>query len=124
MSKIEIVREYGEIDTIEFSFRYIQLTENQKNIIENKFTGTNTILEFNYTKEGYVIIIELDKSINPETIKNLNEQLGIDEVNFGVWITLITNYDHSGFSFPEYVIKFIKIVGGRVDFSTIMISED
>lgn len=125
MSKIEIIRESGEYDIIDFSFRYVQLTEYQKNIIENKLVETNTNLEFNYIPEkGYIIILKLDNSINPETIKILNDQLEIDETNFGIWISMTTNYDYSGFSFPEYIIKFIRIVGGTIDFSTIMISNN
>jgi hypothetical protein len=125
MSTIEIKREYGQLDTIKFSFRYIQLTENQKNEIEKEFDGLTTDIKSNLSKtNGYVVIIDLDKSITPGTIKKINERLDIDERKFGVWVSLTTYYDHSGLSFPDYVVDFIKIVGGQVDVSTIMISED
>ena len=125
MSTIEIKREYGQLDTIKFSFRYIRLTENQKNEIEKEFGGATADIKSNLSKtNGYVVIIDLDKSINPATIKKINERLDIDEGKFGVWVSLTTYYDHSGLSFPDYVVDFIKIVGGQVDVSTIMISED
>ena len=125
MSTITIKREHGQLDKINFSFRYILLTENQKNEIEKEFNGTTTDLKSNHSKtNGYVVIIDLDKSINPATIKKINERLDIDETKFGVWVSLTTNYDHSGLSFPDYVVDFIKIVGGQIDVSTIMISED
>ena len=125
MSTIEIKREHGEFDLVKFSFRYIQLTENQRNEIENKFKGTKTNIEFNLSKtNGYVAMIDLDISVDPLTIKELNDRLNIDEKKFGIWVSLTTSYDHSGLSFPDYIISFIKTVGGQVDVSTIMITED
>jgi hypothetical protein len=125
MGTIETKREHGQLDTIVFSFRYVRLTENQKNEIEKEFKGTNANIETNLSKtNGYVVTLDLDKSIDPGTIKKLNDRLDIDETKFGVWISLTTYYDHSGLSFPKHVVDFIKTVGGQVDVSTIMISED
>lgn len=125
MSTIEIKREHGQLDTIKCSFRYILLTKNQKDQIEKEFKSTKTNIESNLSKEnGYVVILDLDKSIDPERIKKLNRRLGIGEEKYGVWVSLTTYYDHSGFGFPDYVVEFIRIVGGQVDVSIIMISED
>ena len=125
MSTIEIKREYGQLDIIEFSFRYIRLTEDQKSAIENEFKGTTINLKSNLSKtNGHVLILDLEESIEPKTIKELNERLEIDAAKFGVWVSLTTYYDHSGLSFPDYVVNFIRIVGGQIDVSTVMISED
>jgi hypothetical protein len=125
MSTIEIKREHGELDIINFSFRYIQLTEVQKNEIEKELYEKNTVIESisSNTNEN-VVIIDLDKSINPETIRTINKRLDIDETKFGIWVSLTSCYDHSGIRFPDYVIEFIRIVGGQVDVSIITISED
>ena len=105
--------------------RYIRLTENQKNEIEKEFNGTTADIKSNLSKtNGYVVVVDLDKSINPATVKKINERLDIEESKFGVWVSLTTYYDHSGLSFPGYVVDFIRIVGGQVDVSTIMITED
>lgn len=123
MSTIKIKRDFGELDTITYSFRYVQLTENQKNEIEKEFSGANIQVETTLTKNNsYVVLLDLDKSIDSQAIKKLNDRLNIEETKFGVWVSLTTCYDMSGLSFPDYVVNFIRIVGGQVDVSTIMIS--
>ena len=125
MSTIEIKREYGELDTIVFSFRYILLSENQKNDIIAELRTTNVVIE-SYSSEvnNHIVKMDLNESIDPKIIEELNERLGIPKANYGVWVSLTTYYDHSGLSFPNHVVDFIRIVGGQVDVSTIMISKE
>ena len=125
MSRIETQREHGDFDTIKFFFRYVLLTENQKSEIENEFKGTNSEIESKLSKSnGYVLSLDINESVDSDRIKKINDRLKIPEANFGVWVSLISNYDHSGLSFPKHVVDLIRIVGGHVDVSTIMISED
>ncbi len=125
MSTIEIIREDGQPDLVDFSFRYTRLTENEKNEIENELKNTIANIEVNFSSTNdYVVIFDLDKSVDPLRIKELNGRLKIDETKFGVWVSLTTCYDHSGLTFPDHVVSFIRSVGGQLDISIITITED
>ena len=107
------------------SFRYVRLTENQKDEIVKEFQGTITNVESNLSKtNGYVVFLDLDEFPDPATIKKLNDRLNIDDKKCGVWVTLTTPFDHSGLCFPDYVIDLIRIVGEQIDISTMMIMDD
>ena len=75
MSTIEIKREHGELDLINFSFRYIQLTEAQKEEIEKEFRQTSMNFESNLSKtNGYAVILDLDISVKYMGISGYGER--------------------------------------------------
>ena len=120
---LKIKREFGEFDKVKFSFRYVGLNENERNLIEKELSD----LELKVNKienDLYVINFPLTDEIEPNRINIINEKLELSQSKFGIFVAFTTNYDHSGFRLPKEIKKFYQIVGGEFDCSIIMIEKN
>lgn len=115
-----IKREGREFDKVKFTFRYIGVNIDERNLIEKELSDlTLNINEIQ--NEVYVITFPLTKEIESERIKTLNEKMKLSTSKYGFYISFTTNYDHSGFRLPKEIRDFYQVVGGEFDCSIIMI---
>ncbi len=113
-----IERDNGEFDEVEFSFRYINLNERQFLHIQKAIPDVEKSV--NKSKNStYVLSVPLDENLNSNLVKKINSDLGLDDSNFGIWISFTSEYDHSGYTLPTYVKDFYLNVGGQFDCSII-----
>lgn len=115
-----IKREGREFDKVKFTFRYIGVNIDERNLIEKELSDlTLNINEIQ--NEVYVITFPLTKEIESERIKTLNEKMKLSTSKYGFYISFTTNYDHAGFRLPKEIRDFYQVVGGEFDCSIIMI---
>lgn len=115
-----IKREGGEFDKVKFTFRYIGVNIDERNLIEKELS--DLALNINEIQnEVYVITFPLTKEIESERIKTLNEKMKLSTSKYGYYISFTTNYDHAGFRLPKEIRDFYQVVGGEFDCSIIMI---
>lgn len=115
---LRIERELGEFDNVKFSFRYLNVDDNEREIIEKELSDLN--LKVNKIEtEDYVITFPLTKEIDSERIKMLNDKMKLSSSKYGIYIAFTTNYDHAGFRLPDKIKEFYQKVGGEFDCSII-----
>ena len=120
---MKIIREFGEFDEVEFTFRYLDVNEKERTFIENELSD----LELNTNKienEVYVINFPITNETDPNRIKKINKKLELPFNKFGLYVSFTTNYDHAGFGLPKEIREFYQIVGGEFDCSILMIEEN
>ncbi len=109
---LQIEREYGEFDKVEFSFRYINLNEQQLSHIQKTTTGIEKSIK-KLKNSTYILSVSLEENLSSNMFKKINSDLELDDSNYGIWISFTSEYDHSGFRLPKYVKDFYITVGGQ-----------
>ena len=117
---LQIEREHGEFDKVEFSFRYVNLNEKQLSHIRKTMPEIENSIN-KLRNSNYVLSIPLEENLNSNLFKKIISELELDDSNYGIWISFTSEYDHSGFRLPKYVKEFYLTVGGQFDCSTINI---
>jgi hypothetical protein len=115
---LQIERENGEFDKVEFLFRYVNLNSEQFQYIQNEISNLN-ISSRKLKDATFVITLPLNKNANPKKIVEINNHLNLNDCDFGICISFTSNYDHSGFRLPKFIKEFYKEVGGEFDCSII-----
>lgn len=116
----QIKREFGNFDEVEFLFRYRQISFQQKTEIQKQFENLEVSIDVSEVEnDDFVIILSDFGKVNPLDVNHLNERLGLARESFGLFVTVTSNYDHCGITFPMVVLDWISIVGGQVDVSVI-----
>lgn len=117
---LNIKRERGEFDKVKFTFRYLGINIDERNLVEKELS--DLALKINEIEnEVFVITFPLTKEIESERIKILNEKMELSNSKYGIYISFTTNYDHAGFRLPKGIRDFYQVVGGEFDCSIIMI---
>lgn len=65
---------------------------------------------------GQVMIIQLDSEKVCTMLARVIKEHPIS-APFGIWVSLVTEYDNDGLTVPSYVCSFFREVGGSIDFS-------
>jgi len=73
---------------------------------------------------GFTGMIELRNASVCEVVKKALASLSF-KVQFGIWISLVTESDSDGLTLKPFLCEFWRSVGGGLDFSfTVMVPED
>lgn len=123
MCYFKIEREFGDPDEVNFALRFINQSLQNKDFIENELILNQISFEIHDTKEfGFVIVIDLNQKIEIGLIQKVIKNLKIEEKDFGIFATILSFNDQSGFSFPPKIRELIGIIGGNIDISIITLS--
>ena len=121
----KIERENGNDDEINFIFRFINLTESEKKFIEKQYKINKIDFEINSTNEnGHVVFSKFTDKLNVLVIGGIINDLKLDESKYGIFASIISFYDQSGFSFPKQIVEFTKCFGGNIDVSVINLFDE
>jgi hypothetical protein len=117
---MKIDREKGKSDRIDISFRYT--LQSEKFAKELCLRLNNTPFSYQFftpTKRRlvYVVIINIEEYFDDISIAKINKELNITENDYGFWFGLDSNYLYGGLTVPYNVVKYIKALGGKIDFS-------
>lgn len=112
---IKIKREGNDYDEINISIRILNIH------LEKCIEMEGSLKDFQYKKWelknsdlcNFVVPISDDTNID-----KLVEIVQLYDVkDYGIWVSLLSSYDHGGVKVPDYVMKFHKEIGGDLDFS-------
>lgn len=120
-NKLLIQREHGQFDKAVFDFRYVNLSEEKKDVLVSVLSELDHKVHQPKSTVTYTIVVKLTEKVDAQLIKSVNKQLNINEEDVGLWVSFTSEYDHSGVRLPKYVLDFYKVVGGQIDFSIIVL---
>jgi hypothetical protein len=123
---MKINREDGKTDEIDFSFRYVLSSGEKAQSVLRKIRQKSFLYEYFEPKRGpnHVITIDLELSFDANFIFEINKELELAKEECGFWFSINSDFDSGGFSVPDWIVEYMNIIGGKVDFSFIAGSLD
>jgi hypothetical protein len=103
----------------EYYFRIIGLIPSLAELFEKEVIVTNFAKKLNKDTNCFVVSFPITERIDQEKVFNFLKNNKISEVSYGFFASLTTKNDIDGLEFPEYVVRFHKLVGGNIDVSVI-----
>jgi len=120
---LKIRRENQSYDEVNFSFRFNNLEEKNAIEIKDLLFNYNVLLHKPKDKDFYVILIEpIENNFSSELIINIIKKYGLNEVDYGFWVSITSEYGHCGGYIPKEISNLYRKIGGQLDFS-VMIGE-
>ncbi len=98
-----------------FGFRLTALTEDQITALRQLLPDVP--LTVRKKGERSVVSFDVTEVMRLQGLYRFLSQTTLDPESYGVWISVVTNSDHSGVSLPLYVRDLVRRTTGRVDFS-------
>jgi hypothetical protein len=74
-------------------------------------------------QDKFTFSLQLSEEISIKSILEMISRLSIDPQQYGIWVSLTSSYDNGGVSVPEYISKLYKEIGGKLDFSYVIIND-
>lgn len=115
---LKIERENGTFDEINFSFRLNNLDEEIAFAIKNILTGIDFTFNKKRKDNRYVILFDnISPTFDIDLIIRVIKDFNLEEDDYGLWISINSEYGHGGGFIPKEIREFYKKTGGQIDFS-------
>jgi len=98
-----------------FWFRFTSLSDNDLKALKSLISPIPLTIRKRDTSS--VVSFEIRPDMELGGLYTFLSQTAIDPSSYSVWISVVTNSDHSGVSVPKYVCDLIRQTHGGVDFS-------
>lgn len=103
-----------------FSFRYLRADAALVEAILSHEPGAAVHVR----GEKTTVVIRLREGGDYTWIREVNERFKLAPDRFGVWVSLVTEWDSEIVGLPPYAVDLVRLVGGRVEFSVTFIADD
>lgn len=104
----------------EYWFRYLDA----KPALVEAITGRESRAEVRKKGERSTVSFPLNPGESYEWISEINDRFNLAPECFGVFVSLLTEYDSEIVTLPRFVVDLVQLVGGRVEFSVTFVMED
>lgn len=100
-----------------YAMRFVEITSIDLDVIKALLQGV--VIKARKWKDGpnYVVLIDIEPDSDLSALAQFIAERSMPESNFGVWASLVTESDSDGLCVPDYVLKWIRCIGGAVNFS-------
>ncbi len=101
----------------------ISLLDIIKELLPDHDVKTNLDMKHStYNNPGHAIVrFELLPDYDYSELHGFIHNNELAENSYGIWVSLVTEWDNGGVHLPDYALKFYKLVGGNIDFSLVWI---
>lgn len=103
----------------------IGLLQEIKDLLTDHNVETNLDMKSSrYNNPGHVVVdFELLSSYDYSEFHRFIRNNQLTENSYGIWVSLVTNWDNDGVHLPDYALKFYALIGGNIDFSFVYTGE-
>lgn len=108
--------------TEEYCLRLVNLSAADANRIVREISSPGIEMAKMKGTEHFVVVIPLSDTSDFEALGSLVQT--INEEDYGIYASLVTDRDNDGIRVPAVIRKFWKKNGGQMDFSFVVIDED
>lgn len=116
---MKLKRKGGKDDEFLFYFRLVGVSKAISDSFDLKFPDVDDKpkrIQKDPTK--FVIFIPLeDDLISSQDLRSFIQEHNISEKNYGVWVSIISEFESGGLTLPKKISKFYLDIGGTFDIS-------
>jgi len=109
--------------TERFYMRFMALSASAQRALREALPPTTEIRTRTH-EDGTTVIFQLSDTADYEPLYRFLDRSNLDPATYSVWISVVTESDHSGVSVPNYVLKLIRRIRGGLDYSFVALGPE
>lgn len=113
-----------DVEKEEYSYRFVGITEEMFSNLQKADPFNSTNARWNEELQGYVARILLTNEDSCRFVLKFMSEYDVKAEKHGVWISLTTGWDQTGFTVPDYIMHLLQETKGALDVSLIFLEDD